>query len=80
MDRRKDTKTHREMVRRHVWLYEDDWDWLEAQFGDNVKPSKAIREIVSTAVQNMKAKADAAARAIPASERDSIPVDGSEPK
>lgn len=63
------------MDRRHIWMYDEDWEWLETQFGDNVKPSKAIREIIHVAIQNMKAKADAAARAIPASERDSIPTD-----
>lgn len=43
--------------RRHVWLYDDDWTWIEANV-DAVKKSKFVRLCVRKTIRAMKAKAE----------------------
>lgn len=50
--------------RRHVHLFDEDWDFLSTVFGrDNpkrVSVAEAIRTIVHASVRNMRARAEAA--------------------
>jgi hypothetical protein len=46
--------------RRHVMLYDEDWDWLQAEFGQKIGVGAAIKVIVHRKVQDMKAKANEA--------------------
>lgn len=47
--------------RHHIMLFDEDWDWLEAEYGpgghkSEVGISRAIRTIIHARVQGMKAK------------------------
>lgn len=51
-------KIDRPLVSRHIELYEEDWDFLVAQYGRGTATSKStssmVREIVHAAVVNAK--------------------------
>lgn len=48
-----------ELVRKHIWLNAEDWEFCELYFKDNVGTSKAIRMILHEAVLGLQAKAAA---------------------
>lgn len=55
-------KESEEVVRKHLWVYEDDWAWLEAMYGQNVGVSKAVRTIIRQFRKQAEAKASAVAK------------------
>jgi hypothetical protein len=44
------------VVRKHLHVYEDDWTWLEATFGESIGISKAVRTIIRKFRQQAEAK------------------------
>ena len=52
-------------IRVHLWLEQDDWDYIMEKFSDNYGASAAVRTIVHSYIKNLKAKADAKANSLP---------------
>lgn len=50
------------MTRRHVWLADDDWDWICTTFEGKLSPSAAVRQIISAARRRIEAKIAEAAK------------------
>ncbi len=51
------------MTRRHIWLADDDWEWVCRTFEGKLSPSAAVRQIIAAARRRIEAKiADAARR------------------
>ena len=48
--------------RRHVWIDDDQWDWLGERFEGNIGRSKAIRMIIEKFRKTIEAKAAQSAR------------------
>jgi len=50
-------------TRRHVWIFDQDWEYLEANFGaQSAKPigtSRTVRTLIHNWVNGQKAKAQA---------------------
>lgn len=73
--------------RRHVMIYNEDWDWLERAYGGqtaaNLGPGVAIRQLVHGRVLYMRAQENQAFDALSAVSTDSTAddsrVDGLEP-
>lgn len=46
--------------RRHVWLFDDDWAFIESRFGkqspSNLGTSAAVRAVIQSWVANMRKK------------------------
>lgn len=53
MPRREDE----ELVRKHIWLYKSDWQWIEEIYGQNLGTSKATRQILRNYRKQVQAKA-----------------------
>lgn len=45
-----------EMVRKHIWMYQDDWDFLEQTFGapGQIGTSAAIRLMVRKYINQLR--------------------------
>lgn len=52
------------IVRKHLLIYQDDWDFLSEHFGDTTGISKAVRTIVHSWVGNLRARAEQTASPI----------------
>lgn len=46
--------------RRHVWMFDEDWEYLRSKYGGDVGPSQATRMIVHRWIQQLKEKEQAA--------------------
>jgi hypothetical protein len=54
--------TNADLRRRHIWMDDDDWQWIHETFGPrNMKPSEVIRLILRKYRQGVEAKAAALA-------------------
>lgn len=42
--------------RKHIWIFENDWDELVALYGDTIGPSKFIRLVVRQALKKVREK------------------------
>jgi hypothetical protein len=40
--------------RRHVWLYDEDWEWIKQRYSGTIGPSEAVRKIIHTMVLRIK--------------------------
>lgn len=49
-------KTLLPQSRRHIWVYDEDWDYISSRFGEELGVSKALRNMVHQYVVNLKAK------------------------
>jgi len=58
MSRREDEK----LVRKHVMIFEDDWQWAETHFARTVGISKAFRTIIRSYRKQIESKALASAK------------------
>lgn len=66
----------RELVRKHLWLYVEDWNRIETLYGGKVKPSAAVRRIVHHYLNRIE---DAAAQSSkPISQLEILEEDGVE--
>jgi len=45
------------LLRKHIIIYEDDWNWIKEVFGDKVGISKAIRTMVRSYRRQIEEKA-----------------------
>jgi len=45
--------------RRHIWVYDQDWEFLEKAFGARLGVGPAIRNILHIYVGNLKDRAQA---------------------
>lgn len=46
--------------RRHIWVYDEDWEFLEKMFGEALGTGKAIRNIIHNYVGNLQAREETA--------------------
>lgn len=53
-----------DMHRRHVWIADDDWDWLGELYRKNIGISGAIRLMIKDYRKRIEAKAAAQARGL----------------
>lgn len=51
------------LVRKHILIAEDDWEWLTHTYGENVGVSKAIRTMVRTYRKQIEEKINAQTQA-----------------
>lgn len=54
------------LVRKHVWMDEDDYTWIEQQFGPLLKPSEVIRSIIKRYRKAFEAKLAQSAKPVTA--------------
>lgn len=58
--------------RRHVWLYDEDWDWLKQRYSGKIGPSEAVRKIVHTMVLRIKQQEQHAIEAADSNKRQAL--------
>lgn len=68
---RKETE---DTCRKHIWVFQSDWEWLEGHFGSTVGISRAIRHIIRTFRKQMEAKALTNAQHLAPADDIDIPV------
>lgn len=49
-------KSPQSQSRRHVHIFDEDWDFLERSFGGRISVSQAIRKIVHVRCNELRAK------------------------
>ena len=66
------------LVRKHLWMFADDWEWIQSNFGNpgNIGTSTAIRLMLRKYINQLKASAENAATPITADSVDSIIEEG----
>lgn len=42
--------------RRHIWVYDEDWEYIGARFGEDLGISSALRSMIHNYVTNLKAQ------------------------
>lgn len=62
------SKTGEVLVRKHLWLYEEDMVLIEGLFGGNIGQSAFVRTAVRTCLRNMLARNEAGRRQVTAVE------------
>lgn len=49
-------------TRRHIWVDDDDWDWVCSTFEGKLTPSAAVRTILKKFRKGIEARAEQRAR------------------
>lgn len=65
-------RTSEHKSRRHVWLYDSDWERLGEYFGDSVGRSDAVCRMVRAALDGIAQRAERESRNIKVKADDSI--------
>jgi hypothetical protein len=56
-------KSESDLIRVHIWLHQDDVDWIKAIWKGDLKLSAAVRAIIGSYRRQVDAKVAAGARA-----------------
>lgn len=56
---------NRGRTRRHIWVDDDDWQWVCSTFEGKLTPSAAVRTILKKFRKGIEARAEAGARRPP---------------
>lgn len=57
-------KVEERLIRKHVWMSEEDWNWIEESYGNTLGTSKAVRLMIKNFRKAVKDKALAGAKSI----------------
>lgn len=49
-------KSEAPQSRRHIWVFDEDWEFLSRAFGESIGVGPAIRRIVQLHVNGLRAK------------------------
>lgn len=59
MARSREAKT-----RRHIWIFDEDWDKIGQLYGDSLGHSKAVQSILRAFLKKIESKAERTGKAI----------------
>jgi len=70
MPRNSEAKT-----RRHIWMYDEDWDKIGQLFGDSLGHSGAVQSIIRAFLKKIESKAERNGKAL---STEGMDLDGTE--
>ena len=65
MARSREAKT-----RRHIWIYDDDWEKIGQLYGDNLGHSGAVQSILRAFLKKIESKAERSGKSVMIEELD----------